>query len=397
MGLFTGNAFAQFVNGKSNVLGSIYTRAYNDLIREMNDFSNTSFARDRATAMLARVDALVTQLDNETKAFVTKEVPAVYFTTAKDIKKDIKKLNIAVPEAFSQIHYQATGAMATDAMAKFGHTMIGIKRSAEDVVKFASQKATREIIAAGQLQGRAALDLAKEVKAKIAEDGITALVDKGGKKWQLDTYAKTLTRQMLSNSGREGVMNTAQEFGFDLAVITTHGSDHPECAAWEGKTVSLTGKTEGYPSLDDATEEGLFHVGCRHGYTIIATPYKPKQFTPQNKYEDVRLGDEILNVKDGHFYRTMDAKEYAYMLNTGELAPTPKGLFGNGDTDNKKYFGIDPQVGQNVEGSYGGTAQQFTVAVPVSAMPKMKNDPDMLGSAVYVQEAIPIGKIKLVK
>lgn len=397
MGLFTGSAFPQFINGKANVLGSIYTRAYNDLIREMKDFSNTTFARDRATAMLARVDERVALLDAETKTFVHREVPAVYFATANDIKKDIRKLNFKVPTEFSTIHYQATEAMAKDAMLKFGHTMTGIKRSAEDIVKFASQKATREIIAAGQLQGRAALDIAKEVQAKIADDGITALVDKGGKQWQLDTYANMLTRQMLSNSGREGVMNTAQEFGFDLAIITTHGSDHPECAAWEGKTISLSGKTEGYPSLDDATEGGLFHVGCRHGYTITTESGKPKPFTPQNKYDDVRVGDEILSVKDGHFYRTMDAKEYAYMLNTGELAPTPKGLFGQGKTDNKKYFGSDPKLGAIVANTYAKTDQQFTIAVPIDAMPKLNNDPSMKGQAVYVTEPIPISVIKLVK
>lgn len=398
MGLLTGNGFSALVNGKSRVLGGIYTRAYNDLIRDMNDFGKTPFARDRAQLLLRQVDDVTKKLDAETRSFINKQVPETYFTTAKDVKTDIRKLKIDVGqlEGFATIHYQATDAMASDAMLKFGHTMTGVKRSAEEFVKFAQQKSVREIIGAGQLQGRAAAELAKEVSAKIAEDGITALIDKGGKKWQLDTYAEMLTRQVLANSGREGVFNTAQEYGFDLAIITTHGTTHDECRVWEGKIISLTGKTPGYPSLQDAIDAGLFHVGCKHGYTITFDR-TPKSFVPQNQFEDVRIGDEILNVKDGHFYRTMDAKEYAYMMNRGELAPTPEGLFEHGATDNRKYFGADPSLGKMIEQSYAAPGQSFTIAVPVSAMPPMRNDPKMKGAAVYVTEPIPLSKIRLVK
>lgn len=398
MSLLSGLGFSQFVNGKSKALGGIYTQAYNALIREMNDFGSTPWQRDRATAMLVRVDAITKALDAETRKYIEKEVPAVYFTTANAMKGEIRKLNITVPPAFGTIHTQAIEASASDAMAKFGHTMIGIKRSAEDVVKFSQQKATREIIGAGQLRGEAAKTIAKEVQAKISEDGITALVDKGGKKWQLDTYAEMLTRQVMSNSGRDGVYNTAQEYGFDLVEITDHGSEHEECAAWEGKIVSLTGKTDGYPSLQDAIDAGLFHIGCKHGYGIVSNISRPKPYTPANKpYEEIRVGDEIINTRGGELHRVVDAKEYAYMLNTGELAPTPKGLFGHGEDDNKKFFGIDVDVGKIVTKSSQFTSpspDRYQIVVNVKDMPPLRNDPKMLGSSVYVTEPIPISKIQ---
>lgn len=271
-----GTGFSQFINGKSKALGGIYTQAYNALIREMNDFSSSSWQRDRATMMLTRVDAIVRTLDNETRQYIEKNVPDVYFTTATLTKDDLRRLGEKIPAQFGTIHFQAIDAAASDAMIKFGHTMVGIKRSAEGVVQFAQQKATREIIAAGQLRGEAAATLAKEVKAKIAEDGITALIDRGGKTWQLDTYAEMLTRQVMANSGRDGIYNTAQEYGFDLAEITSHGTEHEECAVWEGKIVSLSGKTDGYPSLQDATDAGLFHIGCKHGYFIVSNLSRPR-------------------------------------------------------------------------------------------------------------------------
>ncbi len=263
-----GTGFSKFIADKSVVLGGIYTRAYNAIIREMNDFSATAFQRDRATMMLAKVNSIVQTLDNQTRTYIESSVPEVYFATAKDTKKDIQKMGIGVDMTFATIHYQAVEVASRDAMLKFGHTMVGIKRSAEDVVKFAQQKATREIIASGQLQGETAITIAKEVKAKIQEDGITALVDKAGKKWQLDTYAEMLTRQVMADSGRDGIFNTVREYGLDLVEVTSHNSQHAECAVWEGKVLSLTGETKGYKTLDQAKEQGLFHIGCKHGYFV---------------------------------------------------------------------------------------------------------------------------------
>ncbi len=448
MGLFSGIGFSSLINGKSKALGGIYTRAYNDLIREMNDFGKTPFARERATAMLARVDDAVRRLDTQTKSFVQKEVPAVYFIAATDVKKDIRKLNMRVPEVFSQVHFQATEAAASDAMLKFGHTMTGIKRSAEEVVKFASQKATREIIAAGQLRGAAAKELSKEVQGFIDEQGITALIDRGGKKWQLDTYAEMLTRQVLSNSGREGVGNTAAEFGLDLAIISTHGSAHQECRVWEGKIISLTGKTEGYPTLEEVTDAGLFHVGCKHGYTITtgigkkspakfqaileseggeggsntAIPFpdaKTKDAFEAMKYEpgdkkleylDERVpGAPRMPLKNGELHRWIDDQELQSIIDTGKLSTTPEnkaleasgGFFGR---PGHKDFSAVPDGGKmfletlQSTSTYKGTGMHH-LTLHVDDIPKgIPIAPDTrTTSSVSFGGSIPMKKLSIVE
>lgn len=397
MALLNGLGFSKFINGKSNALAGIYARAYNQLVRDMQDGAATMWQRDRATAMLARVDAVVKSLDAETQRFIQKEVPATYFATGQAAKEQARKLGLTIPSAFGQIHTQAIAAAADDAMLKFGHTMVGIKRSAEEYVKLAQQRAIREQIAAGQIRGAAAEELAKEVKGMIEDQGITALIDRGGKRWQLDTYAEMLTRQVLANSGRDGVFNTAQEYGLDLAEITTHNTDHEECARWEGKVVSLSGKTPGYPSLDTAISEGLFHIGCKHGYAIVTDYTRPKPYDPSKDdvgYETVRIGDQDLDVKGGNFHRIVDGREYGLMLQTGELAPTPKGLFGNGEDDNKKFFGIDANVGKLVTQAEKPVGGRFEIVVNVKDMPDMRNDPKMKGASIYVTESIPLSKIK---
>lgn len=67
----------------------------------------------------------------------------------------------------------------------------------------------------------------------------------------LDKYVST-TSQRIKNQGH------------DLVKISTHTTDCPLCKPWQGKILSITGKTKGYPTLDEAKAAGLFHEGCAH-------------------------------------------------------------------------------------------------------------------------------------
>ena len=58
------------------------------------------------------------------------------------------------------------------------------------------------------------------------------------------------------------------EHGEDLIQVSAHNSQCPYCSAWEGKILSLTGTTKGYPTVGDAMMDGLFHEGCRHSTAL---------------------------------------------------------------------------------------------------------------------------------
>ena len=63
------------------------------------------------------------------------------------------------------------------------------------------------------------------------------------------------------------VSSTAQRIksqGHDLVKISTHKTDCHFCKPWQGKILSITGKTPGYHTLEEAQASGLFHEGCRH-------------------------------------------------------------------------------------------------------------------------------------
>lgn len=92
-----------------------------------------------------------------------------------------------------------------------------------------------------------------------------------GSLWKVDAYAKMLTRTAVADARREAFRTRYLANGLDVVYVVPNGTDHPVCAAWEGRLLSITGATPGVPTIDDARSAGLFHPQCRHRY-VAATP-----------------------------------------------------------------------------------------------------------------------------
>lgn len=66
---------------------------------------------------------------------------------------------------------------------------------------------------------------------------------------------------------REGYNYGTQAFlpdDHDLVQVSFTGTACPMCARWEHKILSAQGRTQGYPTVGDATADGLFHPNCFH-------------------------------------------------------------------------------------------------------------------------------------
>lgn len=99
---------------------------------------------------------------------------------------------------------------------------------------------------------------------QFANKGIVNFIDKAGNCWEMGTYAEMATLTAIERSTLAGYTDTMASFGFDLAVISSHGDACPICAAWEGVIVSISGSTKGYATLSEAQSAGLFHPRCMH-------------------------------------------------------------------------------------------------------------------------------------
>ena len=95
-------------------------------------------------------------------------------------------------------------------------------------------------------------------------------IDKAGRKWNTESYFEMLGRTVLMNSGRETYLNTCAEKGKDVMRVTVGGDGCDVCARYENQLISMTGKTPGLPTLDQAMKEGLFHPNCVHSLVAEA-------------------------------------------------------------------------------------------------------------------------------
>lgn len=131
------------------------------------------------------------------------------------------------------------------------------------------EKALKE--AKGSPADKATFELNKTLRSQ----GLSAFVDKGGRRWTLASYCAMSTRTTAAQSTNLGEVFANEEH--DLYYIVPHGGTCPLCSKFEGKVYSRSGTSKKYPPLASAfskidpngpdTLENTYmtiHPNCRH-------------------------------------------------------------------------------------------------------------------------------------
>lgn len=246
-----------------------FKSAYKDILSEIN--TATDFGVQNRKAILAQIEGILTELGTNVKDFLEEEIPGYYEQGSEQAVKQLKNVgaDVNVSEGFNRIHKEAIFALVDDTTTAFGTALSGVARSASNILG----KATREIItqkmAKGVISGESLSEVRKAIKGVIQEQGLSALVDKAGRNWTLDRYADTLFRTKVVEARNRGLANRMVQNEYDLVQVSNHMTDHEECAFWEGKILSLTGQTKGYPTVAQAERAGLFHPNCKHAINVL--------------------------------------------------------------------------------------------------------------------------------
>jgi hypothetical protein len=124
-------------------------------------------------------------------------------------------------------------------------------------------------MAEGITKGSALREVKNMVKSVLSEYGLDSLIDKAGRSWSLDRYTEMLIRTKTVEARNRGLINRVLENGYDLVQVSDHMGECDLCRPWEGRILSLTGQTKGYPTLAEAESQGLFHPNCRHAINTL--------------------------------------------------------------------------------------------------------------------------------
>lgn len=184
-----------------------------------------------------------------------------------------KKLTKEEQKEIDKDPIKAAKKIANDAykMINFMRNQYVIGRREADLVR---QK-TLAAVALKEASGQVMVNSERNLIESMLKDGITAFVDRSGRKWSLGVYCNMAVRTTSRQSLNVGELFEDPEH--DLYIIVDKHSNCPICSRYEGRVYSRSGTNPNYPPLSAAfkkidpnrpeTLENTYlsiHPNCRH-------------------------------------------------------------------------------------------------------------------------------------
>lgn len=244
----------------------------------VTDGVSVELSEAKKNSLINQVKQAAVVADGKVKDWLVPAMAEVYVSSVNEQDKLLAKFGIntkggritvevlkAAPELAP--HLQAVNALISDAYMDFGSGITGWVKGNEHILNDAIRKQIQSKISLGRLTGEAVVQIKKEIVGILQQQGLQALIDRGGREWTLDRYAEMLTRTHLIKANTEAAINRSREFNVDIVEVSDHSTEDPLCAEFEGKIYSLSGESSNYPRLPYPPP---FHPNCKH--TLLPRP-----------------------------------------------------------------------------------------------------------------------------
>jgi len=300
----------RFSDAEINRLVKFYELAEREILEQINKtlLAGKEDELEYLKRMRQNIDAILRQLREGNKEWCMQAIPNVYSEGMKNADVMLKDIGTTVTAGFGAIHQQAAHVLAENTFQRLQDVVQVIGRQAEDIYRDLALESVR-----GTVVGyRTWKQVANRYRKQLAERGVTGFKDRSGRMWNMRTYTEMVARTTTMEAHLQGTANRLVEQGHDLIKVSTHYGACPLCVPWQGKILSITGKTEGYPTLEEAKAAGLFHPNCRHAYGLYIDLDKEIEeleaedtFTPAKTISEAEaFATDILELKVN--YKGMD-------------------------------------------------------------------------------------------
>ena len=250
----------RFSDAEINRLVKFYEQAE----REILDRLNRALLRGNKTEYLAQmkrnIEAILQQLREGNRTWCEQAIPRVYTEGLRNADAMLKDAGIAIKAGFGAIHQQAAQVLAENAYQRFEDVAQVIGRQVNDIYRELALENVRGTVVGYDTWKQTA----RRFREQLAERGVTGFKDRTGRMWRMTTYSEMVARTTIQEAHTQGTLNRLSEQGHDLIIVSRHRSPCELCGVWEGKVLSITGKTKGYPTFEEAKANGLMHPNCRH-------------------------------------------------------------------------------------------------------------------------------------
>lgn len=254
----------KFSDAEINRLIKFYEQAEREILNRLNRALLRGNKTEYLAQMKKNIEAILQQLRDGNRTWCSEAIPRVYSEGLKNADIMLKDVGTSISAAFGSIHQQAAQVLAENAYQRFEDVVQVIGRQANDIYRELALENVRGTVVGYDTWKQ----IARRFREQLAERGVTGFKDRSGKTWNMRTYTEMVARTTTAEAYLQGTANRLVEQGHDLVKVSTHRGACELCQPWQGKILSITGKTEGYPTMEEAKAAGLFHPNCRHAYGL---------------------------------------------------------------------------------------------------------------------------------
>lgn len=282
-------------------LRALFLRTERRIIDEITRKRAAGFVDYAEVAALERVQQILQNMVDESWDYVPQMIEKIFYRSDKDAAgySNARALTSQQTGAIKQLSDNLLGEIL-EASEEAYRTVSGfftVGRLEADPYRSVGLKVMIEQQAEGTGWTKASARMAQELK----NQGITAFVDKAGRRWTLSDYCNMCARTTARQAEVAAVL-TADDH--DLWQISRIGSTCPVCAPLEGRVYSKSGTDPVYPPLslafgkvDMFGPESLensylnIHPGCLHSLHKYTTAGK----TEKQIQKDIEFSNPATN------------------------------------------------------------------------------------------------------
>ena len=271
-------------------LRALFLRTERQIIDEITRKRAAGYVDYAEVAALERVQKYLQNMQDECWNYVPEMIEKIFYRSDKDAVGylNARVLTSTQASAVDQLANNLLGeiAEASETAYKTSQDFFTVGRLENDPFRSTALKQIMGQEAAGTGWTQTSAQMTQELRNK----GLTAFVDKAGRKWSLSDYCNMCTRT-TARQAEVAALLTADDH--DLWQIVKIGSTCPVCAPLEGRVYSKSGTNPEYPPLslafgkvdpsgpDDLANTYLnIHPNCLHSlikYTTIGKSEKQIQ------------------------------------------------------------------------------------------------------------------------
>ena len=255
--------FEKLTKQESEFMRIVYSRQERKIKKQLESAILKGNDTAHLKSVLKNVQIELKTLDNYFEYFAQQKLPLIYKTKQSDIDNAIKAFDnkFDITTSLGKTDPKVIRTLANNTYLNLNQITKQIGRHSEDLIRQIGLEQAQGIVFGSESWQSVAKGMTEQLKA----NDFAHVVYKNGTKMPASAYSKMVARTTSAEAYRRGTRERIKEYGFDLVdIIGRSTDDDSPCLPYEGKTLSLSGKTAGYTPLGEATANGLFHVSCIH-------------------------------------------------------------------------------------------------------------------------------------